>query len=46
MRAPGSLHVCALRAFNGVLNRIQQILVAEGLGQKLYRPGFHRTDTH
>jgi hypothetical protein len=32
--------------FERLLNRIEQILVAERLGQKLHGPGFHRANAH
>jgi hypothetical protein len=33
-------------AFQRMLNRIQEILIAKWLGQELNRSGFHRPDRH
>jgi hypothetical protein len=44
---PADRELCRLvLSFQRLLNRIEQILVADRLGQKLHGPGFHRADPH
>jgi hypothetical protein len=33
-------------ALKGLLNRVQEILIAEGLGKEFRRPGFHSPHRH
>src|SRR5438105_14538025 len=37
---------CCLIAIQGLMDRIQQVLVAEGLGQELHRARFHGLHGH